>query len=112
MRRHTWKLSCLISGLLPGLVTVSMAAQTSASAVPGNSAPSHACSLPGLSPNAARVEDGTLLAAYNARASLVRSLEAGVVVRGKGGAEYGSGAKDSRPSPAMIDLRAPASLRV
>jgi outer membrane lipoprotein-sorting protein len=113
MRKHTWKRSCLISGLLPGLFAVSMTAQTSASSTPGSSASARPCFLPGLSPNATGgVEDGNLLSAYNARASLVRSLEAAVVVRGKGGTEYGPRAKDSRPSPAMIDFRAPASLRV
>lgn len=53
-----------------------------------------------------------LVAVYNARASLVQSLEASAMVRAKGGKEYRTRARESRATPAMIEFRAPAWLRL
>lgn len=71
------------------------------------------CSISELMPQSHQaLRDEDLMAAYTAQAALVESLEATVIARGKGGAEFKARSGDSRPSPVMIAFRAPASLRM
>jgi hypothetical protein len=71
------------------------------------------CSMPGIAPDSERsFTDADLLASYNSQAELIQTVQASVVVRAKGGQEFGSKVRDSRPSPAILTFRAPASLRM
>jgi hypothetical protein len=102
-----------LAALMFTIYATGIPAQAPATTAPGSSASTHACFVPGLVPNAHRtLSDDELLAAYNVRAVLVQSLEATVMLRGKGGSEFGKRAKDSRPAPAMLSFRAPGSLRM
>jgi hypothetical protein len=71
------------------------------------------CSMPGIAPASERsLSDADLLASYNSQAGLIQTVQGSVVVRAKGGPELGSKVRDSRPSPAILSFRAPASLRM
>lgn len=101
--------------MLAGMLSVSGMAQPSIhkTALVPRSAPVAGCSLPGLTtrPGTAFTPDD-LLAAYNAQAALVRSLEASLMVRARGGKEYKTRSRESKESPAMISFRAPGWLRL
>ena len=69
--------------------------------------------MPGMAPDSERsFTDADLLASYNSQAELIQTVQASVVVRAKGGPQFGSKVRDSRPSPAILTFRAPASLRM
>lgn len=94
------------------LLTVGLGAQDMPSLTPASPVATHACSLPGLTTDGESLGDTQLLAAYNAQADLVRSLQIYAVVRGEGGKEYGSGAKQPRGLSTTIQLQAPALMRM
>ncbi len=85
-------------------------AQSSAVAVPAQEL---SCSLPGLTANAVKaptVKD--LLQAYNAQARSIHSLRASLMLHAQDSAELNGKMKNSRPFPATLTFRSPASVRL
>ena len=111
-RRLGWRAAALLCGLSMGAV-VGVAAESPAASKGADPTTAHACFLPGLAPGSGKSATADdLLAVYNARASLIQTLEVSAMLRVKAGAEYGPQARAPRPFPAMIDVSAPASLRL
>ena len=94
------------------LLTVGLGAQDMPGLTPAPPGTTRACSLPGLTTGVESLGDAQLLAAYNAEADLVRSLQIYALVRGEGGKEYGSGAKQPRGLSTTIQLQAPELIRM
>jgi hypothetical protein len=71
------------------------------------------CSLPGLAGGSSRVlTAGDLLAAYNVQAELIHSIRGSLIARLQDDPELGGQMINSRPFPAMLSYRSPASLRM
>jgi hypothetical protein len=108
VRKWVWKIAALTLISLGGLRGMSVSGQMIR-------APEGAtfCSMPGIAPDLGRsLSDADLLISYNSQAGLIQTVQGSVVVRAKGGPEFGSKVRDSRPSPAILSFRAPASLRM
>lgn len=96
------------------LLTVGLGAQDMPRLASASPATTYACSLPGLSTiGRESFEDAQLLAAYNAQANLVRSLQAYAMVRGEAGTKFSEPAKKhSGKLAATIQFQSPALLRM
>ncbi len=86
------------------------AAQSSAVAAPAQEL---SCSLPGLTADAAKAPTvKELLQAYNAQGRSIRSLHAFLMLHAQDSAELNGKLKNSKPFPAMLTFRSPASVRL
>ncbi|MGB9029077.1 MAG: hypothetical protein WCC27_03070 [Acidobacteriaceae bacterium] len=93
-----------IAAWLAGLLVSGLAAPTAAA----QAAAPLSCSLPGLAPDAKqKPDDAALLAAWNTQAERVHSVEASVALEAHSERE-----RTKRPSPALVNFRAPGWLRV
>jgi hypothetical protein len=100
-----------IAGLLTGLCGLRAQGQIPAAGL-GN-ASDRSCSIPGLATHShSMIQDAALVIAYTSQASLARSLEVTLIAHGEAGPEYKARSEESRPSPVMIEFRAPAFLRM
>jgi len=77
------------------------------------SAPVVNCSIPGLTPKSARkLTYQDLLDSYNAQAAHIHSIQASAIVHASLGTEVSTRQRETRPFPAEISFRSPASLRM
>jgi hypothetical protein len=104
--RGRWRCLWLAAALAIGLCAAENHAQT-ARPQP------QSCSLPGLTPSSGHIPtEEELLTAYNAQARLILSLDASVILHGQDETELNGQMRGSRPVPAMLAFRLPASVRM
>jgi hypothetical protein len=109
-RKWAWKIAALTLISFDGLLGMSVSGQMMRAP---EGATANICSMPGIAPDSGHsFNDSDLLASYNSQAGLIQTVQGSVVVRAKSGPELGSKLRDSRPSPAILTFRAPASLRM
>lgn len=112
LRRMTGIL-CGASFVLLGLLDLSVAAQFPQPPAHAKNESISTCSIPGLGKGTQRkLNAQDLVAAYNAQAALVHSLQASTVLRLQDGAELNSSMNDSRPFPASLEFKAPNQVRL
>ncbi len=96
-----------------GLLNLSVAAQFPQPPARTKSESVSTCSLPGLVQKPRRSFSAQeLVAAYNAQAALVHTLQASTVLRLQVGTELKSSMRDARPFPASFKFKAPSSMRL
>jgi hypothetical protein len=103
---------CLIGTALAALLCAATGRTQSQLSGP-SVAQGSSCSLPGLAAGSAKratVED--FLAAYNAQAAMLHSLRGSLILRVQGEAQLNATMNQSRPFPAMLTFRSPASVRL
>lgn len=106
-----WRAALLVPCVLV-LLAGAFSAQSMQGADAANPQAAAACSLPGLAPGSHSFSDDELLAAYNAQADGVESVQASVLVRGQSGAEYRVKPHGAQSLPALLSFQAPAHLRL
>jgi hypothetical protein len=96
-----------------GLLNLSMAAQFPSPPAHAKNESVSTCSIPGLGLGSRhKISAQELVAAYNAQAALVHSLQASTVLRLQDGAELKSTIHDARPFPASLEFKAPNQVRL
>jgi len=114
-RLHTFPLPCLAGLLVTSIALLNPGLIAGQEGSAGSRARGGSCSLFPVAPPAhGQLSDADILTAYRSQASYIRSLEMTAMVRATGGAEYNAGKESAsaRPSPAVIEFRSPASLRM
>jgi hypothetical protein len=104
---------CGASFLPTGLLNLSVAAQFPQPPAYTKNESISTCSMPGLGQGTRRkLSAQDLVAAYNAQAALVHTLQASTVLRAQDDAELNSTLHGSRPFPASLQFKAPNQVRL